>query len=223
MADVIAKCSVCGHEVAVSEFVDRDLLKCGACGGQLVVPHGPTSATTREAPTVIRRREEMLRKAQEEKAQRQEKPQVKRAKRKARAKQKRQSTIVKLGGLKLNETALSWIMFIVLVIPLCYFSYFDVLEKNLLDQYRMWGMIIMFVFYAVVVVEAMKEDMFEGLLCLFVPGYGLYYLYVKSDSFYLRAIVAALGFAFCVEAYVVVGGWMYRTYVDLYEQIKAGA
>jgi hypothetical protein len=177
----------------------------------------------REAPTVVRRREEMIREAQEKKAQQKEKPQVKRAKRKARARQKRQSTIVKLGGFKLNETALSWIMFIILVVPLCYLSYFDILEPRLLQQYRTWGMIIMFVFYAVVVVEAMKEDMFEGLLCLFVPGSGLYYLSVKSDSFYLRAIVAALGFAFCVEAYVVVGGWMYRTYVDLYNRIKEGA
>ncbi len=82
---------------------------------------------------------------------------------------------------------------------------------------------IMFVFYAVIIIEAMKEDMFEGLLCLFVPGYSIFYLFIKSDSFYLRAIFAALAIGFSMEAYVVVGGWLYETYIDLYEKIAAGA
>ncbi|HAS83193.1 MAG TPA: hypothetical protein DCS43_11115 [Verrucomicrobia bacterium] len=40
-----------------------------------------------------------------------------------------------------------------------------------------------------VVVKAMADNMFQGVLCLIVPGWSVFYLLFISDNFYLRAIV----------------------------------
>ena len=42
------------------------------------------------------------------------------------------------------------------------------------------------------VIKAMSDSMMQGILCLFIPGYSFYYLFLVTDEFYLRAIVAAL-------------------------------
>lgn len=54
-----------------------------------------------------------------------------------------------------------------------------------LMQYA-WGGILLL--NLVVVLKAMTDNMFQGILCLLIPGWSIVYLLFISDNFYLRAI-----------------------------------
>jgi predicted RND superfamily exporter protein len=43
--------------------------------------------------------------------------------------------------------------------------------------------------HLIIVFRAMSDNMFQGLLCLLVPGWSIVYLLFVSDNFYLRAVV----------------------------------
>jgi len=43
--------------------------------------------------------------------------------------------------------------------------------------------------YVVILLRAMKDQVFHGILCLVLPPYALYYLFAVSDEFLLRAAV----------------------------------
>ena len=46
--------------------------------------------------------------------------------------------------------------------------------------------------YVAIVIAAIKDNMFDALLCLVVPLYVFYYIIAVSSAVYLRAVVAAL-------------------------------
>ncbi len=54
-----------------------------------------------------------------------------------------------------------------------------------LMQYA-WGGILLL--NLIVALKAMSDDMFQGILCLFIPGWSFVYLLFISDNFYLRAV-----------------------------------
>lgn len=58
------------------------------------------------------------------------------------------------------------------------------LITNLL-QYAWCGILLL---NLVVVLKAMSDNMFQGILCLLVPGWTVVYLLFISDNFYLRAV-----------------------------------
>jgi len=60
----------------------------------------------------------------------------------------------------------------------------DIIEKVL--EFSWIGVLLLNI---LVVVKAMSDNMFQGVLCLIVPGWSVIYLLFISDNFYLRAIV----------------------------------
>jgi len=54
-----------------------------------------------------------------------------------------------------------------------------------LMQYA-WGGILLL--NLIVVLKAMSDNMFQGILCLLLPGWSVIYLLFISDNFYLRAV-----------------------------------
>ncbi len=204
MSDIVVKCVQCGKEISVSEFVDPDVLKCADCGAQLVLPRRHRSPM----PTTVRHKkpspEEV---AAAEAAAAEQQPASRRQRRQRRrqaAKRKQQSTMVRLGEWKLSQYAGSWLIFIILGGVLCSFRYSDLLTEEALFSFTQYGMIGLSVLYAVVVIEALKEEFFDGMLCLFIPPYIIYYLFAKSDTFILRATVAAGTAAFGYDLYAFI-------------------
>jgi hypothetical protein len=59
------------------------------------------------------------------------------------------------------------------------------LITDLLMEYAWCGILLL---NLVVALKAMTDDMFQGILCLLVPGWTVIYLLFISDNFYLRAI-----------------------------------
>jgi len=106
----------------------------------------------------------------------------------------------------LTEQIGSWVMFFVLAPLLAYLRFGGVYEGPALESCKYYGMIGFGIFYLVVIIEALKEEMFDGILSVFVPFYALYYLFTRSGSLYLRALVAAFTVGFGYDVVVLVSG-----------------
>lgn len=197
MGDVSVRCAKCGKTVAISEFADPTKLTCSSCGEKLELPK---SEVTRATPTVVRKRPPVATPAAgAPAAAKEEAPQPKgRAKRR-----RRDSTLIKIGQWRLSGYWMSWLLFVGLASFLLYLRYGGVLAKDVLVDCKNYGMTGLVLLYAVVVVEAFREDTFEGLLCFFVPPYVFFYLFAKSDSFALRALFGGFLLAFGFDLYGV--------------------
>ena len=55
-----------------------------------------------------------------------------------------------------------------------------------------YSWIVFMAFHIIVVLKAMTDGMMQGILCLLVPGYSLFYIFAVSDDFYLRAVFGGL-------------------------------
>ena len=182
MADVRIKCAKCGKEMMVSEYVSSDALGDCSCGAKLLMPQIPKK---KQNPTTVRYARDPA--TIEAEANR------------PRFRARRSSTLVRLGSWRISEYGMSWLIFLLLASVLSYFRYSDALAKTSLETYTFWGMVAMGLFHMVVIVDAFYNEFFEGLVSLMIPPYSLYYLYFKSDSFALRAIVGGLAVAFGLD------------------------
>ncbi|MDD5483414.1 MAG: hypothetical protein PHP98_07165 [Kiritimatiellae bacterium] len=114
-------------------------------------------------------------------------PALEKARRRNKAKQNLRQNI---------RLAFSWFLFILLGGGLVYIRFFEGWPAIAPDILKQYGMIAVGILYLTAVFLAVKDNMFDGLLALIVPFYPFYYLFFKSGSPLLCAIVAAFLAAF---------------------------
>jgi DNA-directed RNA polymerase subunit RPC12/RpoP len=194
MGDVPVKCSQCGREVLVSEFADPAALSCPDCGAKLsLAPKKPAQ----RGPTVFRKREEPAPKTPPLSKRERKK------RRRERQKKQREPTIVRLGNWRMSHNILAWVLFLALGGILTWLRFGEVITAQGMEGFQVCGMVGIGVLYCVIIVEAFSEDTFDGILTFFAPPYTLYYLFGKSDSFYLRALLGAFLMAFGYDLFLV--------------------
>jgi hypothetical protein len=95
---------------------------------------------------------------------------------------------------RVNHALIATLIFVALGGGMGYLRYGGggVLPPNILEMSIEYSWIVFLVFHAFVVLKAMTDNMLQGILCLLVPGYSLFYLFTISDNFYLRAVLAGL-------------------------------
>ncbi len=199
MADISITCQKCNAVTTVSEFVDSAHLKCHACGAQLEKPGGLEQAAKRVATKGS------------------EKPPVKKHNLRLAKREETTSSTGIESSLKdiinpenhadrsdlelrpeaktkagVNHAVLAFILFLILGGAMGYLRYGHVLPQNILDYSVQYSWIAVLVLHFIIVIKAMADSIMQGILCLLVPGYSLYYLFGVTDEFYLRAIVAGL-------------------------------
>ena len=203
MADIRVTCEKCGRTISVSEYVDEDNLIC-TCGEPL---HPVRLSAPRPRPSVVLRQEQSVERPV---AIPPETDDVKIRKKKRRRKKKRKKSILfRVSRFEVNEYWLSWIIFLILA-PLFGYLRFsgNVLTKeHQLEDFVYYGLWAYGLIYAIVIVEALRDEMFEGILCLFVPPYAFYYLFFRSDSFALRALISAFTVGFGIDMASVIFEW----------------
>ena len=94
-----------------------------------------------------------------------------------------------------------WVLFVVLAAVLAYLRFRAGLSPEAVTLVRRVGVGALLFLHVVIVIHTFGEDTLQGVLCLVIPGYTLFYLFVVSDAFRLRAIVAALLLAFGYDTY----------------------
>jgi hypothetical protein len=180
MADIKIKCAKCGKEVAVSEFANIDGLRC-SCGEALRKQDSlQTETTTKKHGALILKSEEQVASEFASPSDPHEWRFTKQT-RKDDSKQKQPGD---------THLKLSWLLFIVLGGAMGYVRYapYNVFPGAtvLLKQY---GIIVFLALYVLIILRALKDTIFQGLLCL-LPLYPFYYIIMICDDFYLRAVVA---------------------------------
>lgn len=205
MADINITCPKCQSETTISEFVDASNLKCHSCGATLEKPGGLIQAATKETNSdgttppagksklrVKRRKKEPL--ITEPNAGASLKDIVNQAgnydvnnveKIKLHPKVKNKENHI-------NHATIAGLLFLVLGGAMGYLRYGNILPDKYLDISVQYSWIVLLVFHGAITLKALTDNMMQGILCLLVPGYSLFYLFAVSDNFYLRAIFAGL-------------------------------
>lgn len=161
----------------VSEFADRGAVVCGTCGTPLRDP----GRVTQKSALTFRKRDtgDFLVTAQSTVTQRGP------LRRSLRHQTKRKRARVYFAKHLLN-----WLLFAVLAGIMAYLRYGGGLSPQNLALFRRFGPWVLLGFHLLVVLEAFRDSVFQGILCLIIPLYSVYYLFLLSDQFLLRSIVA---------------------------------
>lgn len=200
MADVNVHCDKCGSTVTVSEFVDFESMYCRRCGEKL------TRGTDDSAKSRLRIRSQQPEAAPAKPAARRGRrkpaPQPQEPEDQAPPADPRADRQYLPGGqhasatykrkMRMTHMAASWILFVVLAAAMYLLRYTDTVASPWIDQVFAFGPYLLIALHIIILLQAFADSVFQGILCLLIPLYSLYYLFMVSDNFYLRAVVAGL-------------------------------
>jgi len=212
MADIEITCQKCSTVTTVSEFADDSSLQCRSCGAHIEKPGALATAAAAQQqgegaefssppPTqsglrlAKRKREytapadgsdEALKSivdaaaaAEDPASQGQDVPLELRPE-------------VKPDTKRVSHAAIAGALFLVLGGTMGWLRYGGGLPPQYLALATKYGWIAVMTFHIIIVLKAMTDGMMQGILCLLVPGYSLFYLFAISDDFYLRAVFGGL-------------------------------
>jgi hypothetical protein len=216
MADIEYRCRKCNAIRVSSEFADPAKLKCATCGESLckagdtpLPPVMPSPADTGNAtpvplpppPGVSRLKLAKQRYVQDEIA-----PPAPGNNRKTEDSPEDQDFLrgpldlhpkVKQRKTGFNHTILAFLLFALLGVITGFLRYgremqlpgSEWLPADILAKAMAFAWAGILGLHLIIVFRAMSDNMFQGLLCLLVPGWSVVYLLFISDNFYLRAVV----------------------------------
>lgn len=191
MADLLLTCPNCGKQMPVSEFVSETTATCASCGKEIPIPRraspagkglklkpleSPTQST--QIPTWPTTGANVGLPVAAVNQPLKQPESIKRENRRIRI------TRVKI--------ICCWALFIILAVVLAYLRFFSGVPGLSTERLALCGIIAISFFYLVIIILALIDNMFDGLLALVVPLYPFYYLFAVSDAIFLRAVVAAL-------------------------------
>lgn len=185
MADVTVICSACEKTFSVSEFADPDKVRCPLCGAPVkrsLVGH----AAVRKGSGGLRL-----------KAVEPSEPKPVATASDAEPTQSdlmqnafgpnRQVTQSRRFGPDRQQKLMAWLMFALTAAVFYRLRYGDLLPAEWLDYLRDYGWILVVVAWFATFTIGFSESLMQGVLCLLIPGYFLYFL-LLTDRVYLRAV-----------------------------------
>ena len=90
-----------------------------------------------------------------------------------------------------------WLLFALLTLVFGWLRFWPgALTPSLAATFVSAGVWTLLFLHITIVCYAFTDDAFYGILCLIIPGYSLYYLFIQADQMFFRAIVAAMMIAF---------------------------
>ncbi|OGV61377.1 MAG: hypothetical protein A2283_00810 [Lentisphaerae bacterium RIFOXYA12_FULL_48_11] len=211
MADIELKCPKCAKIVTVSEFADLDGMTCNACGEQLKKPES-TAKKEKQKPSL--KLADLQPEAETSGSIEPTKWQISQD----AAKKKRPKP-------KFEMTHLLWssIIFLVLGGIMGYLRYApDGFLATNKDLVRTYGPIILLTMHIIIVLGAFKDSVFQGVLCLLIPLYSMYYLFNVSDNFYLRAVTAVFLIGLGQDSAIVFSEWSQVAFNYVNDFISSG-
>lgn len=206
MADLIITCPTCGNTIPVSEFVDADRLFCMKCKTKIQVPERipEPSAVVQRLKLAVEKSPEPPPPPEPAQSGRQKKKSLFKAPKPNDVRQylpKAKKKIQKRRATVFEAKVLPWLLFIVLALILSWLRYWPgALQGDILSALITGGIGVLLFIHITVICYAFGDDSFYGMLCLIIPGYSLYYLFIQADQMILRSTMAALMIAFGWDA-----------------------
>jgi len=181
MADITVTCQSCGKGFTISEFADLAQVACPACGKPVKAPQQEDSGK----PRLSLRKDSPAGASPERVAA--DRPAVP-------ADVVPAGTRLQLptGRRGLSHVAVGWIVFLALGAVMGAVRYGGFVSADTLALIRDYGWCLALAVHVFIVWKAFEDAVFYGLLCLLVPFFSLYYLFLISDRFLLRAVVAGM-------------------------------
>jgi hypothetical protein len=87
---------------------------------------------------------------------------------------------------------LAWLAFLILGGGMWYARYGHGLPQPYAAWLPLYGPYVVIVIHIIITLTAFQDTVFQGILCVLIPLYSFYYLFLISDAFFLRAIAAGL-------------------------------
>lgn len=227
MADITVTCTRCDGTLKVSEYADIDILKCRLCGAPMKKPggHGAGEEATEKTPAVrlatpkAPPKAETLTDAERAAMDNHRKvrsffprllsrpPKVSR-----RRSQGKPTSVIRY-----------WALFIAVLLISAAIRWGNVISSPSTFDGMIDAALIFFGFlHLVMVTEAFRDDIFQGILCVFIPFYSLYYLVRLTDSLWLRAIGVGLLIPFGYDLMDFLTEVSIHTYTFISEWIAGG-
>ncbi len=192
MADVEVKCEECGSPITLSEYAAMDTISCRACGAPLRArPSSPTDS--------VRERLKLKQQQQAEEAE-SDRPRIKgptgeqpdeestwRFDRYIQQSRENIKTDAKQTGV-----IWSWVCFLLLALLMASIRFLNILPSDYTELLKTYGPYAALGMHVVIVLMAFKDTVFQGILCLLIPGYSVFYLFFVSDNFWTRALFGGL-------------------------------
>jgi len=91
-----------------------------------------------------------------------------------------------------KNAKLSWVIFLALGGAMWAVRYGHYVPQNYTDMLMKAGPFIVAGIHIILLLMAFQDSVYQGILGLLIPLYTFYWLFVISDSFFFRAIVAGL-------------------------------
>ena len=218
MADVDIQCMSCGGEITVSDVVNVDKLKCRSCGGDFLRTNTDAAPT---GPSPEEKRRSLMKSLKKKDA----KQKLAIAKNAPAGKNADEVDVSRLAWEKLNDTEgqaevqrqshrmysgltwKAWLVFIVIGGIAGGLRYSGLVPPSILAQAVIYEVLVVVVLHIFVVLKAFQDSVFQGVLCVLLPPYSIYYLFSAADTFFLRAVVAGLLIGIGQDSGTLFHGW----------------
>ncbi|MBU1908831.1 MAG: hypothetical protein KJ726_02160 [Verrucomicrobia bacterium] len=199
MADIEIRCAQCGKEIVVSEFASAESLICPACGQPMALPerHEPATLTMR---TMDRKSKTGLTGAEMDMDVL------------ARAVAAKETESV-LGEVHKARTAIKksttlWLFIVLLIVGGGLVGWQYAVAKHLgpgalAEWYVIGRSAVVGLSTLLVLIVAFYEHPWQGVFCLLLPFYILYYVIVRMEYNLLRGMYLGVCVAIAAEAYLV--------------------
>jgi len=190
MADVEVKCEQCGSPVVLSEYAAIDTISCRGCGAPLrAQPSSPTDSV-----------HERLKLKEQERAAESDEEMTPAAPAEGEGEESswrfdryiQQSRENIQTERKQTGVIWSWICFLVLALIMASIRFLNVLPPTYQEMLKLYAPYIAAFMHITVLLMAFKDTIFQGILCLLIPGYSVFYIFLVSDNFWARALIAGL-------------------------------
>ncbi len=215
MADVEVKCEECGAPIVLSEYAAMDTISCRDCGAPLRA--SPSSPTDSVHERLKLRKQERAPEPDEEltPAAPTEDETGESAWRFDRYIQQSRGNIKT--AAKQTGVIWSWACFLLLAAAMGAIRFLNVMPPVYLEMLRVYGPYLALFMHIALILMAFKDTIFQGILCLLIPGYSVFYLFLVSDNFWVRALfggtLVGIGFDSAIF-YKELAANVYRTVSD---------
>ncbi|MFC1461463.1 hypothetical protein ACFLQR_02960 [Verrucomicrobiota bacterium] len=190
MADIIVTCPKCQSKTTVSEYISEKTVPCSSCGETIAMPEQKKQTVV--GLTLRKKPKEADPPPEEQPTEEESKkrgPVIAATVKRKSALRDRDKRRVKAGVV---VVAMSWAAFVLLGAGLFYVRFFSGIPGIEPEKLIQYGLIAVGVCYVLIILLALNDNMFDALLCIIVPMYPFYYIFMVSSLVYVRAIVGAI-------------------------------
>lgn len=197
MADVLIACKHCGAECKVSEFAATDEIACPKCNAKIERPaknDGPPKSrlSLKKGGSDSR----LIDQSEDELAQ-----QAVTREQEALAPQALDRVHAIREKVSAPKAILQWAVFLVVGGIMFWLLYNKGANSSFQEYYEMLRAVGWGIASIVLIIVAFQDSTLQGIFCLLLWPYAIYYVFSRADSYLLRGLVMGLLVGICAEVY----------------------